>query len=48
MEIEQPNAARAASMDKARLAGFLKPQDKPKLDSFSLSFALTPDDLALG
>ena len=48
MHIEQPGVARAASMDKAKLAGFLKPEDKLNLGGVNVTVVLGPDDVALG
>ncbi len=48
MEIEQPGNARAATMDKARIAGFLKPEDKLNLGGVSVVVHISPEDAALG
>ncbi len=48
MAIEQPGVARAASMDKARIAGFLKPEDKLNLGGVSVVVHISPEDAALG
>jgi len=48
MEMEQPGVARAASMDKARLAGFLDSGGEAKRDVASVSIVFGPQDLALG
>ena len=47
MEIEQPGVARAATMDKARLAGFLKPEDKLHLGGVSVNVMLTAADVSV-
>jgi hypothetical protein len=48
MHLEQPGVARAASLDKAKLAGFLKPEDKLNLGGVNVTVVLGPDDVALG
>lgn len=48
MAIEQPGVARAASVDKARIAGFLKPEDKLNLGGVSVVVHISPEDAALG
>lgn len=47
METEQPGVACVASMDKARLAGFLKPEDKLHLGGVSVNVMLTAADVSV-
>lgn len=47
METEQPGVACVASMDKARLAGFLKPVDKVHLGGVSVNVMLTAADVSV-
>ncbi len=47
MEIEQPAAAATASMSKARLAGFLKPEAKLHLGGVSVNVMLTAADVSV-
>ena len=47
MEIEQPAAAVTATMSKARLAGFLKPEDKLHLGGVSVNVMLTAADVSV-
>ena len=47
MEIEQPASAVTATMSKARLTGFLKPEDKATIGGVSVTVNLTPQDLSM-
>ncbi len=47
MEIEQPAAAVTAIMSKARLAGFLKPEDKLHLGGVNVNVMLTAADVSV-
>jgi hypothetical protein len=47
MEIEQPASAVTATMSKARLTGFLKPEDKVNLGGVNITVALTPQDVSV-
>jgi phage terminase small subunit len=48
METEQPGVACAASMDKARLAGFLNSGRETRRAVASVSIVFAPEDLSLG
>lgn len=48
LEIEQPATAVTATMSKARLAGFLKPEDKLNLGGVSVVVHISPEDAAVG